>query len=242
MSAPAARIRGRAVPRTVGVPLASQADAARALVAAREAMTGWVARGASPRGRILYRLADVMESRIETLRTSLVQGGESGSRAAEQASAAVDRARYCAGFCDKLEGLLGSQDPVAGPLSCSSAVEPLGVVAIVAPKRPSLLGLVSTVLPVVAAGNACVVLAGDEDPRTALVWCECLAMSDFPSGVINVLTGRASDVGPHLAVGAAACAVCSEAEAKAMRSEAWQGLGWIERFVRTKTFWHPAGV
>ena len=76
----------------------------------------------------------------------------------------------------------------------------MGVVAVVAPERPALLGLVSTVLPVIAGGNTCVVIAERrDDPRTAIVLCECLATSDLPGGVVNVLTGQASEIAPHLA-------------------------------------------
>ena len=144
----------------------------------------------------------------------------------------------------------------------------MGVVAIVAPARPALLGLVSTVLPVVAGGNVCVVVAGDVDPRTAVVWCECLATSDLPGGVVNVLTGHASEMAPHLARHREVIAMDAwsadadlraaveregsgnvkrvkthdAGEAERMLSDDGQGLGWIERFLETKTVWHPVGV
>src|SRR5439155_4268882 len=59
--------------------------------------------------------------------------------------------------------------------------------------------LVSTILPVVTGGNTVVALASEEDPRTAVVFCECLATSDLPGGVVNVLTGHESEMAPQLA-------------------------------------------
>jgi hypothetical protein len=145
----------------------------------------------------------------------------------------------------------------------------MGVIGVAPPPRPSLLGLVSTVLPVVTGGNTCVALASAADPRTAIVWSECVATSDMPGGVINVLTGYVKELSPHLAkhrevIGVDAWIVDADLR-KAVESEgadnvkrvkthvpmdveSWlderkgQGLGWIERFLETKTVWHPVGV
>ena len=75
----------------------------------------------------------------------------------------------------------------------------MGVVAVAAPPRPALLGLVGTILPVIVAGNTCVVLASEVDPRTAITFCEALATSDLPGGVVNLLTGKRAELAPHLA-------------------------------------------
>ena len=157
---------------------------------------------------------------------------------------------------------------MAGPHFGFSWPEPMGVVAVVAPERPALLGLLSTVLPLIAGGNTCVVVAGSEDPRTAVVWCECLATSDLPGGVVNLLTGQASEMAPHLAKHREVVAMdvwSADADLRAaaeregsgnvkrvrthgpdeterMSSDAGQGLGFIERFLETKTVWHPVGV
>jgi hypothetical protein len=123
-------------------------------------------------------------------------------------------------------------------------------------------------LPVVAGGNTCVVVAGIDDPRTAVVWCECLATSDLPGGVVNVLTGDAAEIAPHLAKHREVIALdvwSDDAElrtlteregagnvkrvrthdaerAASLHQAAGQGLGYIERFLETKTIWHPVGV
>jgi acyl-CoA reductase-like NAD-dependent aldehyde dehydrogenase len=255
-------------PRVVNVPRASRKDARDAVVAARAGAEGWAARSAYNRGQILYRLAEVMEARHDELRASIVRGGVGAREAGREVDAAVDRGVYYAGFCDKFQALLASHNPVAGPHFGFSVPEPMGVVAIVAPARPSLLGLVSVVLPVVAGGNVCVVVAGGDDPRTAVLWTECLATSDLPAGVVNVLTGDAAEVAPHLARHrevAALDAWSDDADllaslerdasgsvkrvrvhhgdqASRIESDAGQGLGFLESFLETKTVWHPVGT
>lgn len=265
---PAARAGGSADPEVVNVPRGSRKDARDAVLAARSASDGWAARTAYNRGQVLYRLAEVMESRAEELRVALVRSGSPDEAAAEEVVAAVDRAVYYAGFCDKFQALVASANPVAGPHFVLSVPEPMGVVAVVAPDRPALLGLVSTVLPVIAGANTAVVVVGAPDPRAAIVWCECLATSDLPGGVVNVLTGQAGEIAPHLARHrevAALDAWSDDADlraalerdgsgsvkrvrthdgraALALPSEAGQGLGFIEDFLETKTAWHPVGV
>ncbi len=261
-------VDGSADPAVVNVPRGSRKDARDAVLVAHGAGAGWASRTAYNRGQILYRLAEVMESRKDELRVSLVRGGVADAEALAEVELAIDRAVYYAGFCDKFQALLASSNPVAGPHFGFSVPEPMGVVGIVAPARPALLGLVSTVLPVVAGGNTCVVVAGIDDPRTAVVWCECLATSDLPGGVVNVLTGDAAEIGPHLAkhrevvaldVWSADAELRTLAEregagnvkrvrthdadrAQALHAGAGQGLGYIERFLETKTIWHPVGV
>jgi acyl-CoA reductase-like NAD-dependent aldehyde dehydrogenase len=89
---------------------------------------------------------------------------------------------------------------VAGPYFNISAPEPTGVVAVLAPQASqSLLGLVSVVAPVVVSGNTAVVVASQERPLPAVTLTECLATSDVPGGVVNVITGRTAEIAPWLA-------------------------------------------
>jgi acyl-CoA reductase-like NAD-dependent aldehyde dehydrogenase len=260
---------GSADPSTVNVPRGSRKDGRDAVLAAKNAHAGWAGRTAYNRGQILYRLAEMMESRRAELSTSLVRGGLSASDAEREVDVAVDRAVYYAGFADKFQSLLASSNPVSGPHFGFSVPDAMGVIAIVAPARPVLLGLVSTVLPAIVGGNTVVVIASPEDPRTAIVFCECLATSDLPGGVVNLITGDAAEIAPHLAkhreVAAleafsadAALRTSLERDATAsvkrvrtsapLDASAWetdgvgQGLGWIERHLETKTIWHPVGM
>jgi delta 1-pyrroline-5-carboxylate dehydrogenase len=256
-------------PETVNVPRGSRKDVRDAVLSAKNASHGWEKRTAYNRGQILYRLAEVMESRRPELTQSLVRSGQSEAAAAAEIDVSIDRVVFYAGFADKFFALLASSNPVAGPHFNVSVPEPMGTVGVIAPDRPALLGLVSTVLPVITGGNTCVALASERDPRTAIVWSECIATSDLPGGVINVLTGKASELAVQFAkhrevIGIDAWVVDADlrktVEAEGadnvkrvkthvpMDAEAWvdarkaQGLGWIERFLETKTLWHPVGL
>ncbi len=250
------------------VPLASRKDARDAVKVAHAAFEGWSKRTAANRGQILYRLAEMLDARSEELEGALVRGGLPPSEARREVTASVERALSYAGWTDKFQSLFSSLNPVGGPHFDFTVAEPIGVVAVVAPSRPALLGLCGAVLPVVASGNTCVVLASEEDPRTSLVFSEALATSDLPGGVINVLTGRAGEVLPHLAkhvevqaldlhgVDAKLARAAEESAAETVKRfrsrelteaqwfdhEACTTPRWIERFVELKTIWHPSGA
>jgi acyl-CoA reductase-like NAD-dependent aldehyde dehydrogenase len=256
-------------PETVNIPRGSRKDVRDAVLVAKNAQDGWAARTAYNRGQILYRLAEVMESRRDELVMSLVRGGLAAEEAEREADSAIDRSVYYAGFADKISALVASHNPVSGPHFGFSLPEPLGIVCVIAPPRPALLGLVSTVLPTITSGNTCVVLASETDPRTAIVFGECLATSDLPGGVVNILTGHAHELASHMARhrevfgmdawvdDAKLAADVEKAGADNVKRvkthpcpapEAWQddataqGIGWIERFLEIKTVWHPVGV
>lgn len=256
-------------PETVNVPRGSRKDVRDAVLVAKNAEAGWAARTAFNRGQILYRLAEVLESRAAELEASLVRSGLTTRAAASEVAATVDRAVFYAGFADKYHALLASSNPVSGPHFGFSVPEPLGVVAAIAPARPALLGLASVALPIATGGNTCVVLASEADPRTAIVFSECLATSDLPGGVINVLTGHPKELGPVMAkhrevfgfdVWVDEASLTKSLEELGadnvkrtkihgpMAPDQWlderrgQGLGWIERFLEIKTVWHPVGI
>ena len=250
------------------VARASRKDGRDAVKAAHAAFAGWSARTAYNRGQILYRLAEVAEGRASELANELHRSlGGPREAAVREVERAIDRVITFAGWSDKYQSLLASSNPVAGPHFNFTVPEPMGVVAIVAPRRPSLLGLVTAVLPVVVAGNVCVVLASEDDPRSAMTFAECLATSDMPGGVVNLLTGKVAEVAPHLAKHAEVNALDlwlddgalgDELEAAAVDTvkrtrrhrvapaevgdEKHGGLRAIERFLELKTVWHPVGV
>ena len=112
---------------------------------------------------------------------------------------AIDRWVWYAGFADKLAQVLGSSNPVAGPYFNFTIPEPTGVVAIVAPDEPPLLGLVSRIAPALTGGNAVVALASETQPLAAIELAEAIATSDVPGGVVNLLTGQRAELAPWLA-------------------------------------------
>ena len=178
----------------------SRKDARDAVVAARAAVAGWSGATAYNRGQVLYRVAEVMQGRIGQFTADVAAAeGLTPARARSVVEAAIDRWVWYAGWPDKLPQVLGALNPVAGPFFDLSVPEPMGVVAVLAPQGSSLLGLVSVVAPVIVSGNACVVLASEDRPVPAITLAECLATSDVPGGVVNVVTCRIAEVAPWLA-------------------------------------------
>ena len=179
---------------------ASRKDARDGVVAARKAFPGWSSRTPYNRGQVMYRVAELLEDRREQFVDSVLSS-EGGARKAAQAtvSAAVDRLVWYAGWADKVAQVVGSTNAVAGPYFDFSVPEPTGVVAVVAPQRSSLLGLVSVMAPIITTGNTCVVMASAQRPLPAVNLTEVLATSDVPGGVVNLLTGDVAEVTPWLA-------------------------------------------
>ena len=90
--------------------------------------------------------------------------------------------------------MLGGSNPVAGPYFNFTVPEPTGVVAVLAPDEPPLLGLVTRLMPPLVGGNAVVAVASETRPLAAIELAEAIATSDVPGGVVNLLTGiRARD-------------------------------------------------
>ncbi|HEY6424401.1 MAG TPA: aldehyde dehydrogenase family protein [Pseudonocardiaceae bacterium] len=179
---------------------ASRRDARDAVMAARAALPGWAGATAYHRGQVLYRIAEMLERRREQFVAEVgAAEGTPARRAAAVVGATIDRWVWYAGWTDKIATVLGSVNPVAGPYLCLSVLEPTGVVAIVAPQASALLGLVSVLAPVIAAGNTAVVVASQNRPLPAVTLSEALATSELSPGVVNVLTGRTAELAPWLA-------------------------------------------
>jgi acyl-CoA reductase-like NAD-dependent aldehyde dehydrogenase len=176
---------------------ASRKDLREAVRAARGAFPGWSSATPYNRGQVLYRVAELMEGRRAQFVDEVGRGG--AEEPEREVDAAIDRWVWYAGWSDKVHHVLGSVNPVAAPYFNFTIPEPTGVVGIVVPPRPSLLGLVSRVAPAVVSGNAVVVLASEPWPLPAVTLSEVLATSDVPGGVINVLTGHTAELVPWLA-------------------------------------------
>ncbi|TVT45273.1 aldehyde dehydrogenase family protein [Amycolatopsis rhizosphaerae] len=177
---------------------ASRKDARDAVAAARKAFGGWSGATAYNRGQVLYRVAEMMEGRRDQFAAEI--GAAEGVRRAQSlVDLAIDRWVWYAGWTDKIASVLGGANPVAGPYFSFTVPEPSGVVAVLAPQRSSLLGLVSVLAPVLAAGCTAVVVSSERRPLPAITLSEVLATSDVPAGVANILTGSAAELGPWLA-------------------------------------------
>lgn len=179
--------------------LSSRKDFRNAVVAARSAFGGWSGRNAYNRSQILYRIAEMMETRSSQFVEELVLQGSTKANADKEVKAATDRMVYYAGWCDKFSALYSSVNPVQSSHFNFSVPEPTGVVAVVAPQDSSLIGIVSAIAPVIAGGNVCIVLASEKLPLCAVTLGEVLATSDLPGGVVNILTGNSKELLPHMA-------------------------------------------
>ncbi|MBK7691321.1 MAG: aldehyde dehydrogenase family protein [Bacteroidetes bacterium] len=177
--------------------LSSRKDFRNAVVAARKAFEGWSTRAHFNRGQILYRIAEMLEGRKAQFVDELLLQGSSKAAAEKEVQQSIDRCVYYSGWCDKYSALYSSVNPVASSHFNFSVPEPTGVVSIVAPEDSSLLGLVSVILPVIAGGNTCVVLASESKPLCAITFAEVLATSDLPGGVINIITGNSKELHAH---------------------------------------------
>jgi acyl-CoA reductase-like NAD-dependent aldehyde dehydrogenase len=176
---------------------ASRKDLREAVVAARAAWKGWAGATAYNRGQVLYRVAELMEGRREQFVAELSALG--ASKPGREVDAAIDRWVWYAGWSDKVHHVMGTVNPVAGPYFNFTFPEPTGVVGIVAPEEPALLGLVSRLAPAIVSGNTAVVLSSESRPLAAVTLCEVLATSDVAGGVVNLLTGYKKELVPWLA-------------------------------------------
>src|SRR5205809_7745372 len=90
----------------------------------------------------------------------------------DEVERSIDRVVWYAGWADKLAQVLGSANPVAGPYFNVTVPEPTGVVGVLAPEEPPLLGLVSRLAPVLVGGNAAIVVASEPRPLAAIELAE----------------------------------------------------------------------
>lgn len=183
---------------SANIARASRKDLREAVKSARAAASGWASRNASLRGQIMYRVAELMEGRAAQYRDDLIAHGYSKSEAKEEVAASIDRLVWFAGWTDKIPAVLGGTNPVASSHFVFTIPEPTGVVAIVAPERSPLLGLVTRLAGVMAGGNVAVLIASEGAPLPSITLAETLAVSDVPAGVVNILTGRRAELMPHL--------------------------------------------
>lgn len=222
----------------------SRKDFRDAVVAARNAQGPWSRASAYLRGQVLYRAAEMLEGRAAQFAAELALQGIAKGRAAAEVTAAIDRLVYYAGWADKYQQVFSTVNPVATSHFNFSVLEPTGVVAIIAPESSGLLGLVSNVAPAVAGGNSCVVLASQSLPLSAVSFAEVLHASDFPAGVINVITGLREELiepfATHMDVNAI---ICADADAKAGRRVQELAADNVKRVVlRGGTDWHAAAA
>ncbi|KAM4800114.1 LOW QUALITY PROTEIN: cytosolic 10-formyltetrahydrofolate dehydrogenase [Urocitellus parryii] len=186
------------------VSLAQVSDVDKAVAAAKDAFENgrWGKISARDRGRLLYRLADLMEQHQEELATieALDAGAVYTLALKTHVGMSIQTFRYFAGWCDKIQG---STIPInqARPnrnLTLTKK-EPVGVCGIIIPWNYPLMMLSWKTAACLAAGNTVVIKPAQVTPLTALKFAELTLKAGIPKGVINILPGSGSLVGQRLA-------------------------------------------
>jgi acyl-CoA reductase-like NAD-dependent aldehyde dehydrogenase len=237
------------------IPRGSRKDVRDAVAAARNSGSKWAARTAYNRGQILYRFAEALESRAVDFHVSRTE-----------LDASIDVLVHYAGWTDKLQPVLGGINPVAAPFLSFSLPEPTGVVGILAPDSPPLLGLVAELAPVLAAGNTAVCVLSNEQPLPGLDLAEVMGIADVPGGVVNLLSGRRAELAPVLAghhalnaivdvsgdaeLGAEIDRLAAESVTRVRHARPTTSyeeavrdpLSRLEAVTELKTAWHPVGA
>jgi phenylacetaldehyde dehydrogenase len=184
------------------VPEADKADVDLAVAAARRAFDDgvWAKIGPSGRGKLLWKLADLLEKNLEELAEleSIDNGKPYAVARVADLPLAVDMFRYMAGWATKITG---STLPLSLPGEYLSYTvrEPVGVVGQIIPWNFPLLMAAWKLAPALAAGCTVVLKAAEQTPMTALRLAELIQESGIPAGVVNILTGFGETAGAALA-------------------------------------------
>ena len=239
--------------------LASRKDLRDAVVAAKSAFPGWSHATAFNRVQIIYRMSEMLEGRTEQFVAEIkALEGVTDSVARKQVQDAIDLWVWYAGWSDKISTTSGGTNPIAGPYYNFTIPEPLGVVGVIAEEKESLLGLTRGLAPVIASGNTAVLIASETSPLSSITLAEVIATSDVPAGVVNVLTGKKSELIPWLASHMEVDGIDISGADKKLDGEIKRAgtdnlkriyrfdkevsLKRILSFMEYKTVWHPIGI
>jgi len=164
----------------------------RNAVEAAHAASSWAEKTGHARAQVLYYLAENLEARApEFVHRIISMTGVNQQTATEEVELSIQRIFYYAAQADKYDGRV--HHTIYRNVTLAMP-EPIGVMGIVCPEQYPLLGLVSTVLPAIATGNTVVVLPSESAPLSATDLYQVLETSDVPDGVINVITGKKSEL------------------------------------------------
>ena len=204
----------------------------------------------------------MLEGRKAQFVDELMQQDASKEQAILEVNLAIDRLIYYSGWCDKFQQVFSAVNPVASSHFNFSVPEPTGVVAVIAPQQSSLIGLVSVIAPIIAGGNSCIVLASYSKPLCGVTFAEVLNSSDLPGGVVNILTGKVTELLPFFAdhMDVNATVYCEneidnqtllkqKGAANIKRVVLYNSINWLTEkaqspymimdFQEVKTTWHP---
>jgi len=254
------KVLNKAKEPIANVCLSSRKDIRNAVQSARKAQGSWQERTAFNRGQVLYRIAEMLEGRRAQFVEELMLENSTKKEAQMEVDNSIDRIVYYAGWCDKFNQVASSVNPVSSSHFNFSSYEPMGVIGIMAVQSSGLLGLVSMLMPVIAGGNSCVIIASEDKPLCAVTLAEVMNSSDVPGGVVNILTGHIdelwSPLSSHMDVNGISMdahniystkvQLASVDNLKRVRVYSndfslmqEQGIQFITDFQELKTTWHP---
>jgi aldehyde dehydrogenase (NAD+) len=170
-------------------PLGNRKDIRNAVEAARKA-AGWGKATAHNRAQVLYYMAENLSLRQKEISERLA-GVVGKKQAAKEVAASIERIFTYAAWADKFDGAV--HNPPFRTISIAMN-EPIGTVGIICPHQTPLLGLLSLVLPVLAAGNTAVIVPSETYPLITGDLYQILDTSDLPAGAVNIVTGRSSEL------------------------------------------------
>jgi phenylacetaldehyde dehydrogenase len=184
------------------VPEADKADVDLAVAGARRAFDDgcWANVGAAGRGKMLWKLADLIERDLEELAEleSIDNGKPYAVARVADLPLAVDMFRYMGGWATKITGTTIPWS-LPGQFLSYTVKEPVGVVGQIIPWNFPLLMAAWKIAPALAAGCTVVLKAAEQTPMTALRLAELIVEAGFPPGVVNILTGFGETAGAALA-------------------------------------------
>lgn len=239
--------------------LASRKDLRAAVDAARAAQGGWAARSAYNRGQILYRIAEMIESRRNDWMTLLRQGlGLPAAAAQKQIDGCIDAFVYYAGAADKYAQVIGAVNPVSGPHHNFTTPEAIGVVGLLCAEGDGPAPIAARLAAAIAAGNSVIALLPGAAGGLVAEFGEACATADVPGGVVNLLSGDlaelATQFGSHMeiqALGYYAGDPALAAELERLGADNMRrripangpalALERLFDLVEYKTVWHPVG-
>ena len=239
------------------IPLTSKKDLRDAVTSSKEGFKNWNQLTMYNRSQILYRLSEMIEGNKDSYISLLEDHGLSKINSKNDINNAIDTIVWYAGLVDKWEQLTGNLNPVAGEYFNISHQEAIGVTFTLSSNSISLNELIKSILPPLTVGCS-VINFSNENAVIALKLSEDINNSDFPSGSLNMLSGKfeniIEDVGGHVEIKHAAIyekiskksseilgQKASESVKRISILPSTSGISSILPFIETKTVWHPKG-
>ena len=181
------------------MPKATEADVDKAVTAAHRAFTTgvWPTLNASARGKLLYKLADLMASNADVL--AELETRDTGKIRRETRAVILyisEYYRYFAGLADKLQGAHFDVDKP--DMEAYTRREPIGVVAAIVPWNSQMFLSAVKLAPALAAGCTVVLKASEDGPAPLLHFAKLVDEAGFPPGVVNIITGMGDSCGKAL--------------------------------------------